>query len=286
MPVRPADRPAAPATPPGWHRRRVWPDSGRAFSDWKIRGNEFDEPDLAALFAFTRLIAAHQQVQCRDYIADGHVRVHTLRLAPGGGIDVADDDRVDHGPERAKTLLHTRDVVSGFRLGVDRGYDGVRDRTRRVAGAGALRVVHAAMADAAVAFFPISQQAIGGGDMRLADRGKILAARARRQALDGVRSDHRHALLFDPGPAQHRPAVARVDGDALDLWGQLLRPGLLSRLARPGPLLALLGGEAAAILAPPQPAQCLWRCLRRCGCWDGRRVSHHRRLRAGPGDAA
>src|SRR4051812_1982038 len=253
MPVRPADRPAAPATPPGWHWHRVRPDSGRAFSDWKVRGNEFDEPDLATLFAFTRLIAAHQQVQCCDHIADGHVRVHTLRLAPGGGIDVADDHRVDHGPERAKTLLHTHDVVSGVRLGVDRGYDGVRDRTRRVAGAGAFGVVHAAVANAAVAFFPVCQQAIGGGDVGLADRGKILAASARRQALDGVRSDHRHALLFDPRPAQHRLAVAREDGDALDLGGQLLRPGLLSQLTRLSPLLALLDGDAAAILAPLQP---------------------------------
>src|SRR4051794_21491252 len=60
---------------------------------------KFGHPDLAELGGFAWLIALHQQIQRRDSVTDRHVCIHTLCLAPGVGIDVADNHGMDDRPQ-------------------------------------------------------------------------------------------------------------------------------------------------------------------------------------------
>ena len=62
---------------------------------------------------FRRFEALNQQIECGSNVADGDVRLHTLRFAPSGWHDMAYYYGMDDWPERAEPCLDTQDLVAG-----------------------------------------------------------------------------------------------------------------------------------------------------------------------------
>ena len=83
------------------------------FSVLKVYGLELghQDPSLHALFRWFE--ALHQQIQRSGHVADGDVRLHTLRFAPGGWHDMAYHHGMDDRPERAEPCLDTQNLVAG-----------------------------------------------------------------------------------------------------------------------------------------------------------------------------
>jgi hypothetical protein len=94
--------------------------SNPGFADRSVRRfplggrGKFGHPDLAELGGFAWLIALHQQIQRRDGVTDRHVCIHTLCLAPGVGIDVADNHGMDDRPQGTQAFLDADNGLPGL----------------------------------------------------------------------------------------------------------------------------------------------------------------------------
>jgi len=79
----------------------------------KVYGFELGHQDPSLHALFRRFEALNQQIECGSNVADGDVRLHTLRFAPSGWHDMAYYYGMDDWPERAEPCLDTQDLVAG-----------------------------------------------------------------------------------------------------------------------------------------------------------------------------